>query len=991
MFGNELCRLMGTKKGEGTRLLSLNDLKKTLEDKEGSKKLNKIKWIWLSDNKELFNLELEHINILSHSLRGLALGDWIRLDRPCHRTFANLRFLQVGDLDTLPFQYASQLENLTVFHNTSKLCLQLPPTLKELSLNPAPDDTRALLSDRMWNNITNLAGLRKLKLEKFKFKEFPTQEFQFASSLAELDLEGCKFLQNLPNQLCSFTAMRNLRLDGCESLNKLPENLSKLSSLEELCMQDCESITSLPERFGQLSSLRELVLSGCSNLERLPEHFGQLSSLQTLNLSNCFKLKDLPASLGSLTSLHDLELRLCTSLERLPVGFGNLSSIKSLNLYRLDSLVELPESIGNLSSLSKMDLHACRSLTSIPSVFGQLSSLNELLVFDYPKLSALPTDIGQLSSLKHIGLYKCSILETLELRRLKMLKLNGCKSLSTLPDGFGNLKFLKRLELSGCENLTRLPDEFGKLKSLETLDVSSCFKLERLSNDFECLSSLRVLNVSNSDKLEGVTMHKIVKLRSCHYVNIRGCLKLEEQWNEMQKEEDYPLVSKAEKKEYQRAASVALFQGQCELLDREGRYQLASDLIDNGATVAFIFPCTEELSPEVQREVLDRLNGSRAIPSTDIRTHSVCAKAFVLHYRYIATVDVKVDDKGRKLFVQTDIIFRKETDENSSTQNNIPELEAVLLLQILESKEMLTEIQSEEPTDIPYEELERDEQLSASRAENMSQSIPHMSNQSACTEKPNSFRRLREVLERNGIHHFIAKDGRKVEVDNIEGKLNAIFISIEANPAVVMRWGADAYPFTPQKVEVLDKQELIDMQCQSSLEFLLGESDGLDCSQTLVKKEFLRGKVVLLYLYSGHYDYRLGDLNKRKEKYEEAVEAMPWLRGWKLAEDRKAVESCPWVGGKEMVVVVDGDGEAVTGRGREMVEVMLSESSRDEDMKKERIEKMLSLVNSPKYPVVIGHLDLEAWEAVDYSEKMLAVVDGDGDTMTGRGREMVSR
>eukprot|EP01018_Ginkgo_biloba_P009360 Gb_37981 [translate_table: standard] len=93
--------------GKGTRLRSLEELKATLEE-EDKEKLKTIKGIWIDEERLIsrwwsneiisdFSIESEMLDLMSNSLRVLALICGIRVDGMCQRKFENLMYLQLGE------------------------------------------------------------------------------------------------------------------------------------------------------------------------------------------------------------------------------------------------------------------------------------------------------------------------------------------------------------------------------------------------------------------------------------------------------------------------------------------------------------------------------------------------------------------------------------------------------------------------------------------------------------------------------------------------------------------------------------------------------------------------------------------------------------------------------------------------------------------------------------------------------------------------------
>eukprot|EP01018_Ginkgo_biloba_P007518 Gb_28783 [translate_table: standard] len=666
-------------------------------------------------------------------------------------------------------------------------------------------------------------------LEKSTVVKFPGKPV-LPTTLKHLDLSGCKALQELPQYLSCLTALRSLLLNGCTNLRFLPKEICGLGSLRCLSMRECLNLTALPEDIGRLSSLRSLDLWRCINLKRLPATFGSLSSISRLNLRDCEKLQKLPEGLENFLSLQELCLSGCKSLKRLPENFGRLGWIKSLVLEGLISLRELPESIWESYSCNELILRSCNSLTSLPpNTFGFSSGIYKLEVSECSEFNFLPTKLADnLKTLQFITLCGCSSLKELpegfyhlvklkellltdctnlsnlpkrfgELTSITKLSLRGCESLSALPDDFGNLKVLRWLNLSKCKSLRRLPHGFGNLTHLQHLQMNSCDHLERLCRDFEFLESLKELHISNCEMLEGSSMKSIVRLNSLCDVNIEGSLKLEEQWELMQKEDEaYPLVvwtSRVQHQEpelYSRAAEVEIFHCKNFLFDRNGQSMLFSDLVHIGTTIAFFVGRSDcsprNLQPGLLRKLVDKLTsdcweviyvpvdsylenlncceipeflpeGSHAIHRSAIRIRSLLTRALnpdMYCGKFgVVIVEVVVNEKGCKRFVEREKIsaeFWIDTSEAYSKEILVADAIKNFLEDVLDCRDIFPQVNRE-----------------VYNSANTSQQILQI-------RKPSNIRQFTQLLMRIGMDYFIQYDGTKVKWDDLKCPLDAFFI-----------------------------------------------------------------------------------------------------------------------------------------------------------------------------------------------------------------------
>eukprot|EP01018_Ginkgo_biloba_P035831 Gb_01035 [translate_table: standard] len=1061
---HDVLRLMGSKKAKGTQMQSTAEFSEALENRQD---VSSVKGIRLQSP---IKLESRYINAMHNSLRVLFLENGKMIDGDqCNNKFHNLLFLHVGDVNMFPFKDASQLPKLKVFHNESEHGMdlaRLPQTLKQIKLTVPPAyETSAVLPIR-WTNMSSLRNLQKFELRTSKLVEFP-EAFVLPAFIEELDISKCK---ELPEGFAGLTSMRKLKLEGCTELTALPEELGSFRSLMSLSMNGCIKLTALPKTFGGLTSLKDLSLTQCKSLEGLPEDFSKLSSLEFLKIDGCESLKTL-SELSS--SLRFLNLDGCFQLASLPEGFGSLRKLELLNLSGL--IESLPEDFGNLCNLKELFLKTC-ALSKINGL-GRLHSLEKLEIWHCERLSELPTDLEQLSCLKRmvvsycsglkellegfhqlplreLHLLKCSSLVSLpkrfgELRCLEWLSLQSCLSLLSLPDGFGNLTSLKHLDLESCCNLRTLPNGFGNLKSLRSLDLTST-KLESLPGGFENLSCLNVLVLHDCRILEGEAMDRLVTVESLCSLQILRSNKLEERWEEMQKEEkEYPLVVRTSK-EGHIIEKMVLFE----------KYQSAAGQYNQVQRMRGVLqPALERLLPAFMMIVYidvdyndddDNHNNALQIPellsdgsraSIDLRTRFLFRKTF---YRDECTALVIADvikyDKGCKRlgeFNNISVDFLKETGATI----------------FYEFREFVKTVESS----------------------------------SIIEDEKNQFQKFRDILEKNGIYHFMDSQGKKVNVADLEGSVIALFIcnpenmlynygetcnnlqaycfdfkgvwipsrrsddfgasinnvhekrmsvltlldpvllgsfsknsdkvivfnkegSISCRDASMwmMIWGPKFYPFTLKRLNELLSRESLNMERKSSFEFLIGERISfLDSSGAKVRKESLRGKVVMLY--GGYSDtdfnsklisvyeklkYRMGLHNfeivfvgiyKTLLLYEAFPHNIPclslsvygmttfWYRwephcrselGINLSEYSAQIRNFgrlvkhvmnPEHGESGWVVVFDGNGEVVTLRGKEVVELLgKGDGNGAEEMVREAMIESIKNGNCSKIKIRIG-------------------------------------
>ncbi|XP_050264204.1 disease resistance protein RPV1-like [Quercus robur] len=241
--------------------------------------------------------------------------------------------------------------------------------------------------------------------------------------------------------------------------------------------------------------------------------------------------------------MHNLKfLRLCSislQLDTLPLP-NNLSYLEC-NDYPLKSLHSLPAGLVELRlPRSKIELlwrgkKIFRNLKSInmdgssdlitSANFNGVQNLEELVLARCPNLRELHPSIGKLKKLKLLDLQECPKLTSLpdkfEMESLVTLNLTHCLKVKKIPEFVGNMDLLQELLLEGtaiielpssvecltslnililhnCKNLVCLPNTICSLTLLKNLDLFGCLKFDKLPEDLGNLVSLKKLDLSGT-------------------------------------------------------------------------------------------------------------------------------------------------------------------------------------------------------------------------------------------------------------------------------------------------------------------------------------------------------------------------------------------------------------------------------------------------------------------------------------------------------------
>ncbi|XP_031122501.1 uncharacterized protein LOC116025419 [Ipomoea triloba] len=336
-----------------------------------------------------------------------------------------------------------------------------------------------------------------LRWLEFYFYQFTSLPESFAPSklvclsLRSSSLQNCTITQKLDK-------LTLLDLSGSKALLETPD-FDWMPNLRTLNLQYCEDLKVVHPSIGNLNKLVLLDLSGCSNLESLPS-FNQVSSLNSLDLLN------------KLDKLTLLDLSGSKALLETP-DFDWMPNLRTLNLQYCEDLKVVHPSIGNLNKLVLLDLSGCSNLESLPS-FNQVSSLNSLDLFECIELKNFPEIKERMPHLVELELINVGIIELhssiQQLQGLTKLYLDNCEHLVCLSNGFCELKNLKVLKIEDCGNLKSLPKNVKSLNSLEYLSLKGS-NFRSLPKSFNQLPRLQHLDIRHCSELRVWSLPRTIR------------------------------------------------------------------------------------------------------------------------------------------------------------------------------------------------------------------------------------------------------------------------------------------------------------------------------------------------------------------------------------------------------------------------------------------------------------------------------------------------
>ncbi|XP_060178606.1 TMV resistance protein N-like isoform X2 [Lycium barbarum] len=391
------------------------------------------------------------------------------------------------------------------------------------------------------------ANLVFLDLQFSAIREFDLN-LQCCPMLKLLDLSDCQHLRKTP-KFNGAESLETLLLHHCLSLTEIDQSICQLKSLQVLDISSCEKVQTLPSNFPPAnlvflnmrgSAIREfdlnlqccpmlkvLNLSDCRRLRSTPK-FNGAEILEILLLKDCTWLTEIDQSICQLKSLQVLDITGWRQLQTLPVDLGDVQSLRSLRASKT-GIKQLPKSVEKLKNLETLELGFLNYGRSFPQI-GVIESSPTSLYYGLSEAD-IHVDIGSLSSLISLDLSGNSFhhlpFDFSKLRFLKVLRLNDCKNLQTLPS-VSNLENLETLELTNCENLQTLPS-VSNLENLETLQLTNCENLETLPS-ISNLENLETLDLRNCKKLVDIT--GLDNLPSIKRIDMIGCGFLPNPFNE---------------------------------------------------------------------------------------------------------------------------------------------------------------------------------------------------------------------------------------------------------------------------------------------------------------------------------------------------------------------------------------------------------------------------------------------------------------------------
>ena len=398
--------------------------------------------------------------------------------------------------------HISKLENAMKYAAEAKLKEKesLEKLVLEWSTGDAatPQDEKAHV--RVLENLQPHSNLKEFQVFGFMGTRFPLwMTGGGLQNLVSLSFNHCTKCKTL--SIGQVPLLKRLSLKGMQALQRLSVfeewqeeielPLTKQVSIETLKIVDCPNLTELPN----FPELRYLKIEKCSSLKLidnliladLHEGSSSFSKLLELRIDSCPKLQALPQLFAPLK----MEISRCELVRALP----NPGCFRQLQHLAVDQacnggklLGEIPDNIS-LCSLVLSNLPNATSFSKWP----KLPSLRSLHIRDCKDLVSLSEEAAPfqgLSSLKLLSIQRCPRLVTLPMhgglpKTLECLTIGSCSGLETLgaEDVLSSLTSLTDLYIENCPKIKHLPKE-GVSSSLEHLVIQECpLLMERCSKN----------------------------------------------------------------------------------------------------------------------------------------------------------------------------------------------------------------------------------------------------------------------------------------------------------------------------------------------------------------------------------------------------------------------------------------------------------------------------------------------------------------------------
>ncbi|CAF2130637.1 unnamed protein product, partial [Brassica napus] len=265
-------------------------------------------------------------NFISEFLVEIALRKSNNLEKLWEgiKTIRNLKWMYLSDsknLKELPdLSTATSLQELNLHgcSNLAELPFSIGNVISLRRLNLSHCSSLVGFPSSIWNLVD---------LGKLDFSHCSSLLPSSIGNLKKLYLKDCSSLVELPSSVRNSINLKDFTFNGCSNIVELPFYLGNATDLKKIDLSGCSSLQELPSSIGNMTNLMHLYLDECSSLLELPSSIGNMTSLLYLYLNECSSLVELPSSIGNLNNLMKLHLNGCSSLVELPSSIGNMNNL----------------------------------------------------------------------------------------------------------------------------------------------------------------------------------------------------------------------------------------------------------------------------------------------------------------------------------------------------------------------------------------------------------------------------------------------------------------------------------------------------------------------------------------------------------------------------------------------------------------------------------------------------------------------------------------
>lgn len=247
-------------------------------------------------------------------------------------------------------------------------------------------------------DLRNLPFLETLNLYNNKLLTGPLTNFQYLTSLKNINLNSCQFTDTLL-PLATLTKLETLIVTGTNITGTIPDEIYNFKNLKELSIPNSNITGGISSRLSELVNLEVINLHTNPNFGgTIPDQIGNLTRLKHLDISGSGITGPLPASLSNLINLEELTIAWNKIEGTIPTEIGNLNKLNMIWAQTNRLTGTIPVNMGTMPKLVHLLLSSNQLEGTIPISFQSLSSLNFLAIEENSFSNTFP-DLSNLTKL----------------------------------------------------------------------------------------------------------------------------------------------------------------------------------------------------------------------------------------------------------------------------------------------------------------------------------------------------------------------------------------------------------------------------------------------------------------------------------------------------------------------------------------------------------------------------------------------------------------